>query len=132
MISTLKKYRFPFIVNTILIVALNFQWVAQVWVVINFYVHREKIIAESCIQRNKPKNCCQGSCQLQASLKKVNTPSKEDKTVPEIHIQNFEFFAATCAFSILAPLSWSKGFAEFQNCEVLSGHHPKIAHPPTV
>jgi hypothetical protein len=129
-ISLLNKYRFPFIINAIVIIALNFQWLAQVWVVANFYINREEIIAESCVQRNKPKNCCQGSCQLEASLQKVNQSSTEAGTHPTISIQNFEFFSELIPVEVANPAKIQSLIFSASAVKTTIGHFPDISHPP--
>ncbi len=130
MISLLKKYRFPFIINAIVIIALNFQWLAQVWVVANFYINREQIIAESCVQRNKPKNCCQGSCQLEASLQKVNVATTEAGAHPRINIQNFEFFSELIPVDVAIPGKLQLFRSVVNSDKTIIGYFPEIPHPP--
>ncbi len=130
MISLLKKYRFPFIINAIVIIALNFQWLAQVWIVANFYINREEIITKSCVQRNKPKNCCQGSCQLEASLQKVNQASTESETHPNISIQNFEFFSEVISVEVANPTKIQSLIFSTNTVKITSGYFPDISHPP--
>lgn len=132
MISLLKKYRFPFIINAIVIIALNFQWLAQVWVVANFYINREQIIAESCVQRNKPKNCCQGSCQLEASLQKVNDATTEAGAHPRINIQNFEFFSELVPVDVTIPGKLQLFRSIVNSDKTIPGYFPDISHPPCV
>ena len=132
MISLLNKYRFPFIINAILIIALNFQWLAQFWVVANFYINREQIIAESCVQRNKPKNCCQGSCQLEASLQKVNDATTEAGTHPRINIQNFEFFSELIPVDVAIPGKLQSFRFILNSDKTIIGYFPDILHPPCV
>jgi len=129
-ISLLKKYRFPFIINAIVIIALNFQWLAQVWVVANFYINREEIIAESCVQRNKPQNCCQGSCQLEASLQKVNKASTEAEAHPNISVQNFEFFSELIPVDVAYPAEIQCLIFSANTVNTANGHFPDISHPP--
>ncbi len=130
MITLLKKYRFPFIINAIVIIALNFQWLAQVWIVANFYINREEIIAESCVERNKPKNCCQGSCQLAASLQKVNHTSPQAETHPNISIQNFEYFSELISVEVGTPQKIHSLIFCTNTVKTMSGHFPDISHPP--
>lgn len=115
-----------------MIIALNFQWLAQVWVVANFYINREEIIAESCVQRNKPKNCCQGSCQLEASLQKVNQASTEAGTQPTISIQNFEFFSELIPVEVANPAKTQPLIFSASAVKTTIGYLPDISHPPSL
>ncbi len=132
LIIQLKKYRFPSIINALIIIALNFHWIAQAWVVVDFYVHRDKIIAESCVQRNSVKNCCQGSCQLNVSLSKINTINTESNSTPELKIQNFDFFNEIEMISIFIPPTFSTPNSPGDSYAVSSGYLNKVTHPPSI
>jgi hypothetical protein len=77
----------------ILILSVSLPSVLKVVYVTNFYLNRSTIARESCIQKEIPNNCCQGSCQLTKDLATISidqTQSKSEqrafpKLIPEDH-----------------------------------------------
>lgn len=77
----------------ILILSVSLPSVLKVVYVTNFYLNRSTIARESCIQKEIPNNCCQGSCQLTKDLATISidqTQSQSEqrafpKLVPEDH-----------------------------------------------
>jgi hypothetical protein len=52
-----------------------------------YYLKNKDIIAKTlCVNKEKPKSCCKGSCQLNKWLNKTDdsSPSEKDKKVPVI------------------------------------------------
>ncbi|TNE56445.1 MAG: hypothetical protein EP344_12480 [Bacteroidetes bacterium] len=53
----------------------------KVGVMTSFYLNQQEIIAEKCINRNKPAQKCHGKCYLAKQLKKADSPC-DDTSLP--------------------------------------------------
>lgn len=53
---------------------------AKLTVVINFELNKVSIAKTKCVQRNKKKNTCQGSCHLKKQLKKAEDSDSKGET----------------------------------------------------
>lgn len=95
-----------------------------------YFLKNKDIIAQTlCVNREKPKSCCKGSCQLNKWLKKIDDTAQSEKNkttplIPEIffskiqeNISLFSFnmnrnlFCKIFEFPIENPISLSKGHA---------------------
>ncbi len=65
--------------------------IVQALFVLNFYHNRDYYIAEVCVQKENPKNCCQASCVLE---KQLQLPEKTDTQSPQWLIGLPEFILA--------------------------------------
>jgi hypothetical protein len=51
---------------------------------IEYYTFRQYIIKNLCVNRNNPKNCCQGKCYLEKKVKEANKTEDKDTKAPLI------------------------------------------------
>lgn len=75
-ISRVKK-----LISFILVICLVAPMLMRNAVLISFFMHREKIAKELCIEKDNEKSCCKGSCQLKKELNKVEKEAGES-TIP--------------------------------------------------
>jgi hypothetical protein len=81
MLARTKTTLFLFL-TWVLIGMIAGPYIAKTYVIVKFHQNKREIIANSCIQRKSAKNCCQGSCQLNTTLNKI------EPTAPAKPIQN--------------------------------------------
>jgi len=104
----------------------------QTTTIIHFYLNRESIAAEHCINKNNPeKPDCKGQCHLQSQLEQVNTI--QEKPVDGVTIGGgsvlFLLFKTEINPSLFSPrtaLSWP---VQLKIGEVLN-FYGDIFHPP--
>jgi hypothetical protein len=81
----------------VLLFALFFQSLVQIFFIVQFEINKEEIIKNSCIQKDAPKNCCQGSCQINAKLKVSKVPEGTESEAqpsivfPEVYFEQSAF-----------------------------------------
>ncbi|MEY3860836.1 MAG: hypothetical protein RIS50_1117 [Bacteroidota bacterium] len=81
MLARTKTTLFLFL-TWVLIGMIAGPYIAKTYVIVKFHQNKREIIANSCVQRKSAKNCCQGSCQLNTTLNKI------EPTAPAKPIQN--------------------------------------------
>jgi hypothetical protein len=114
-----------------LLFAFSWPYIYKSGVILNFYINRDKIAKENCIQKNIPNNCCKGSCQLNQALAKVNQP--ETPTEKPIQIVVEDFLLDHCQFHFLSiPQSKSEILSHFYLMPKLKNCSTSIEHPPQV
>lgn len=68
-----------FIISIFLLASLLTQNISKLIIVINYQVNKEYIAKNLCVNRDKPKSCCEGKCELKKQLdeedKKENLPA---------------------------------------------------------
>ena len=126
-----KRLHTHFIVWLTILVIVG-PYVAKTYLIIQFQWNKSDIITTSCIQRNKPKNCCQGSCQLNVSLQILDEqPGKQGNTnIPNSTNEEFSIlWMSNYAPSVEAPVQSIDGlFLPFKLKP--SDYHSTIEHPP--
>jgi hypothetical protein len=65
----------------LLILALSFQCLVKLGVIVNFSINRELIAATLCINKDRPELQCNGKCHLAKELKK--TDDKDQGPAPQ-------------------------------------------------
>jgi len=66
---------------SMLLFALFFQSLIQLFHIIHFEFNKDEIIKTSCVQRYAVKNCCQGSCHINT---KLNVSKTSEGTESEV------------------------------------------------
>lgn len=64
---------------------LFLQSLIQTFVITNFYVHRDAIANEFCVNKSKPQLHCNGSCHLRNQISKTTTSN--EKTIPFLNTE---------------------------------------------
>lgn len=64
-------------ISIALTTAFVFGMLWQTFTIINFYINRETITEEHCVNKNKPESNCKGQCHLEKQLE-VSTPDQEE------------------------------------------------------
>lgn len=105
--------------SILLISSFLLQNVSKLIIVINFQINKDYIAKNLCINRNKPKSCCEGKCELKKQLdeedKKENLPTtslkdkfeKENYYVPGLNILANHMQEIEPNFIYLAPITTS-------------------------
>lgn len=55
---------------------------------LHFYTHRDYYSREVCIQKDNPKNCCQGSCVIE---KTISLPNQSENQAPNLVVWTEDF-----------------------------------------
>ncbi len=64
----------------VLFVAVLFQSMSKLVVIINYQIHKDYVAKNLCENRDKPKMCCKGKCQLKKQLNKTENEGTRNKT----------------------------------------------------
>lgn len=64
---------------SILLIAFFSQSLIQLFHIVHFEINKTEIIKTSCVQKDAVKNCCQGSCHINAKLK-FSKPQESTET----------------------------------------------------
>ena len=114
-----------------LLIAFSWPYLYKSGVILDFYINRDKIAKENCIQKNIPNNCCKGSCQLNQSLAKVNLHDTPSEKPLIIVLENFllEYFHFQ---SLSIPQLGSELLGHFYQMPKLHNNSTSIEHPPQV
>ncbi len=74
-------------ISIALVFSFLFQNISKLIIVVNFQINREYISKNLCVNRDKPKSCCEGKCELKKQLdeddKKQNLPANTFKDKSE-------------------------------------------------
>ncbi len=111
---------FLFISNSVFKAALIF----------NYWQNTEEVIAECCINKNKPELECNGKCYIGLQLNKINTNTKEE--LPgKVMQKDFELFM-TPKFTYSAQL-YAMDIPVFENTsdDYNLGYASEVFQPPT-
>jgi hypothetical protein len=101
-----------------------------------YYLKNKDLIAKTlCINKEKPKSCCKGSCQLNKWLKKTDdSSSNRDKKVPvipEVLLSKFQENIDPNNPSLKQPLHFKiVSFPSEKNACPIKGHFSDILKPP--
>ena len=122
-------FRFlKYIIAILLVSSFLFQNISKLIIVVNFQINREFIAKNLCVNRNKPKSCCKGKCELKKQLdeedKKENFPAAAFKD--QYEKQNY-YRPALSVFAI-SEIGNQSQFTYIDQCGrlVSSG----LFHPP--
>lgn len=116
-----------FFIPIVLLFSLLTQNVSKLIIVINYGINKEFISKKFCVNRDKPKSCCEGKCELKKQLdeeeKKENLPSglkdkfeKQNYYSPEVKV-------------LASRLECAKPNFIYLNRKLSSGSK-QIFHPP--
>ncbi len=68
------------LIAIVLFLGVLFQSMSKLVVIINFNIHRDYIAKNLCENRDKPKMCCKGKCQLRKQLNNTENENTKNKT----------------------------------------------------
>jgi hypothetical protein len=68
------------IVAIVLSLGVLFQSMSKLVVIVNFEIHKDYIAKNLCENRDKPKMCCHGKCQLKKQLSNTENEGTKNKT----------------------------------------------------
>lgn len=99
-------------------------------IIFNYWQNKASIIANCCINKNKPELNCNGKCYVGSELDKLKT--KNENNIPlRIMLQDFEMILLTSEMSAIIPTynssSWSTNFENTYT----SNWMDSVFHPPT-
>ena len=115
----------------LLVFAFSWPYLYKSGVIIHFYIYRDQIAKENCIQKSNPNNCCKGTCQLNQELAKANQPETPTEKTLQIVVE--DFLVDHCQFhSLSIPQSTSEKFGDFFQMPHLRKCSFSIEHPPQV
>lgn len=103
-----------YFLSIILVCSFLLQNVSKLVIVINYQVNKEFIAKNLCVNRDKPKSCCEGKCELKKQLdeedKKENIPTstfkdkfeKQNYYSPNLNVFAYQISEATPNFKYLS------------------------------
>ena len=68
------------IVAIVLFLGVLFQSMSKLVVIVNYEIHKDYIVKNLCENRDKPKMCCKGKCQLKKQLNNTENEGTKNKT----------------------------------------------------
>ena len=107
-----------------------FQSTSNIWIVSSFYINRDYIAKELCINRFDKVPLCKGKCYLE---KKISDNEKQEQKIPSVKEKEIQlyFCPETPVFHcFIAPIEISKSIAVKQNDNIESTFLYSIFHPP--
>lgn len=105
-----------------LVVALLAPIVMRDVVLIHFYLNRDRIAKELCVEKENAKSCCKGTCQLNKELGKVTEETSQDQlpATGEIEILWEHCFAEFhCPHDVVSTSIMPESYLEMQSCSDL-------------
>lgn len=124
-----------YLYSTILLFSFCTPFIIKGVIVVFWKINQEKITRDYCINKDKPKMCCNGKCYLVKELR-INSPIEQKSTFP-ISLENIYkqeinlFFIDIFDFNInkLQLLKTFKVISLFRNF-LLSSYLTFCFHPP--
>jgi len=120
------------IISIVLACLMFFVSFQKIWVLTAFEINRDFIIANACVNKDKPKLQCNGKCQLTKQLKQ--TENQESTSNPRmIKIAPELPYILPLTFSIPTNTSFSQSyFVEIYLKSLFEGILSGVFHPPLV
>lgn len=118
------------IVTYFLLVLFVFQSTSNVWIISSFYINRDYIAKELCINRFDKMPVCKGKCYLE---KKIADNEKKEQKIPNAKEKEIQFYfspeiASVC--HLFAPIEYSACIAVGKDDGISSTFPYSIFHPP--
>jgi ribosomal protein S26 len=76
-------------ITILLFVGVLLQSLSKLVVIVNFELKKDFIAKNLCENRDKPKLCCKGKCQLKKALNNTENDSPKNKTSQRINFDEF-------------------------------------------
>lgn len=119
----------------VILLLINFNFVAKIYVISNFYVNRIEIASKLCVKKNIKNNCCKGSCHLNNQLSKLDnekeTPNNTNNTRQQLKEIQPDIFleSSVCNVSNLRFIILRSNYVTFaqKTCSPFSN---QCDHPP--
>lgn len=85
------------IISVILLLVLTAYLIIPVIPVFDYLIHKDYIAKNLCVNRDKPKSCCNGKCHMVKKLKKANPNTENDSkdTTKRIQYKDLDGFLLT-------------------------------------
>lgn len=112
----------------LLLIAMLFQSTSMLWSVGAFYLNRQYIAKNLCVNRLDPVTICEGSCYLE---KQISKEREKDQQLPDIKLKDIQLFCQardiqaiiTVADKENPPLPYPPQLYTYD-------YHSRIFHPP--
>ena len=119
----------------IFVISLNFLLLTLVFkdaiTYVHFFVNRDYISKELCVNKNRPEKCCEGICYLKSKLKKSDEQKSEMPALS--NEREFHFFSSNHAIKYTPYLQ----IIDLENSGLQMGYQrysylfsSEIFHPP--
>jgi len=89
------------IISILLIAALLLQTTSQLWILASFYINRNYIAANLCINRFDQIPVCKGSCYLEKQINESNKQQQEK--LPELKLKEITLFCSSHTIAVPCP-----------------------------
>lgn len=118
------------IVIYFLLLLFVFQSTSNLWIVSSFYINRDYIAKELCINRFDKVPICKGVCFLE---KKISANEKKEQKIPNVKEKEIQLYFSpetTFTYHLIVPIASSKTVVVKQNDSIKSLFLYSIFHPP--
>ncbi len=118
------------IATYLLLISFVFQSASQLWIMASFYIQRDYIANNFCVNRFDTFSACKGRCYLAAELKE--NEKKQEQQFPDLKQKDIQLFAPIDLFFNLTPVycPYSEKIARVDPRFLLSGFIFSVFHPP--
>lgn len=118
------------IVPYFLLLLFVLQSTSNLWIISSFYINRNYIAKELCINRFDTVPVCKGTCYLE---KKIAENQKKEQKIPnakEKEIQLYFSPETSISYHLTVPIASSKSIAAKRDDSLKSSFFYSIFHPP--
>lgn len=118
------------LIAMILAICLLAPMVMRDVILVNFFMNRDRIAKELCVEKDDAKSCCKGSCQLNKALHKVAEDETQDQLPATGKIEIFWYHTISeinCAVYSGSASAELDVYQEMQSCADL----PVTDKPPS-
>ncbi|HEY1039464.1 MAG TPA: hypothetical protein VGF30_08680 [Bacteroidia bacterium] len=117
------------LVSILLLAVILFQTTAKLSILIQFKINQDYIAKNLCINRAKPKSCCEGSCHLNKQLEE----EEKQENVPSAPNLKGKFELMPCTVMVEQKWSFDKNIIEPSFIYILKEYTTEsraVFHPP--
>jgi len=113
----------------ILLISFSWQLVAKTVIYISFKSNQKTLAETVCVNKEKPKSCCQAKCYLDKEIKKENSRQNNLPSGLKDKIEKTELFSGFEKFNFSMELDIEKTFFYYHESKTMCFSN-KIFLPP--
>lgn len=118
------------IISFVLVCGIIAQLFGKYIVIAGFELNKEDIVKELCVQKEKPNNCCQGSCHLKKELEKQGETGANSQNQQKVKIEQEQNINSIYKFAPTIQLI--SVYDAKHNSITLFSFQNSIFHPPCI
>lgn len=118
------------IITYFLLLLFVLQSTSNVWIITSFYINRDYIAKELCVNRFDKIPVCKGTCFLE---KKIADNQKKEQKIPTAKEKEIQLYFSPEIVSVchlIAPIEYLTSIAVAKEAAIRSAFPYSIFHPP--